>query len=324
MTERKTFVYFFQTAILLILLAFCVIISTGNFSYAAVDGAKLFFACVFPAMFPYSFLVTLTSSLSVTPIISLKFSPLTKRIFNTGGITAYALFISLISGYPMGSKIVSDLRKNRLIGEEEAARAATFCSTPSPAFLIGGIGAVTFGSAAFGAYIYLCNILSNFICGFIFSSYKRKVRPTIRTENPTSKKTENILYNGAYSAAISSLIVGALIVIFYILSEIIFSFSVTKFFVSFLGEKIGYFNASGILKGILECTNGLKTLSTGGISFFTLPIAAALSGFGGLSVLCQSAAFIKSAKIKIAPFFLSKIIGAILSFFFGIIFSFLL
>ena len=80
----------------------------------------------------------------------------------------------------------------------------------------------------------------------------------------------------------------------------------------------------GAILGLFECTKGIKALSSGGITALTLPVASAICGLGGLSVIAQSTAYLKKAKIKTAVFVLAKTITAIISFFVGLLFSFLL
>ena len=127
-----------------------------------------------------------------------------------------------------------------------------------------------------------------------------------------------------YSAVLSSLFVGAMITLFYTLTEVLITLKILSP-ITFLLEKI--FNnqnlASGITLGFFEITKGLKTVSTGGITLLTLPVSAFICGFGGISVIAQSIAFLKKAKIKTAPFVLAKTIAAVISFIIGLIFSFI-
>ena len=60
-------------------------------------------------------------------------------------------------------------------------------------------------------------------------------------------------------------------------------------------------------------------LLANGTSFFSLPIASFIVGFGGLSVILQSIAYLKKAKIKTAPFLFGKILTAFVNFIVGFI-----
>ena len=322
MTKRLT--VFFEYTLFILLLAFSMLLAFGkNYNSAVTDGLKLWVACVIPSLFPYFFITAILSSLSVTKNLSNKLTPLTKNLFNTSGATGYAFFMSLISGYPVGAKTVSDLKKSNLISNAEAVRASAFCSTSSPMFLISSVGGFMFENKTFGFVLFLVHLLSAILTGVIFSFYKRKEK--FNPPKTFNKNTaENLLYESVYSAVTSVLIVGGLITVFYLLTEVLFSLKVLSPIINLFSTLFNDQNISkGIVFGLFECTKGLKELSLSGINFYTLPICAFLSGFGGLSVIMQSLAYLKSAKIKTAPFILAKLTMAVIGFILGLILSFI-
>ena len=319
----KSLKTFLESLLFLLLIAFAIVLSTSkNFSAAVLEGINLWVACVLPALFPYFFITAILSSLSVTGKISNALTPLTTRLFNVSGAVGYALFISLISGYPTGAKTVADLKENGIITETESVRAAALCSSSSPMFTIGSVGNLMFNSSLFGALLLFSHFLAVITTGIIFSFYKRKDRPQKTPRLYALKKLDNLLYESTFSAVISILIVGGLITVFYLLTEVFLSFNL-------LNPLINFFNlifkdqtiAKGLTLGIFEYTRGLKILSQGGISAISLSISAFLISLSGLSIMAQSIAYLKKAKIKTAPFLLSKALSAVLSALFGFIFS---
>ncbi len=301
-------------------------IAETKYRLCVLDGISLWFFTVVPALFPYFFLSSMLSKAKPLNKIGLFLSPFTKKIFKTNGLCGYAFLISIISGYPIGSKTVSDLKLSGLISSVEAERSSVFCSTSSPAFLISLVGTVMANSLLFGVFLFLTHIFSAFLVGFIFSFYKpnNKESCSIQKSN-LSVNSDNVLYESAYSSVISILIVGALITVFYLLTEILISLKILLpiqklFSFLFSNEHIGL----GLTLGILESTRGLKTLLSAPITLFTLPIASFICGFGGLSVIFQSIAYLKKAKIKTAPFLLGKLLTAFVNFIIGFIFSILL
>ena len=321
----KTLNSFLETLIFFILIAFAIILSfAGDFSTAVIDGINLWFACVLPSLFPYFIITTLLSTLKVTGKISNALSPLTKRLFNVNGSVGYALFMSIISGYPMGAKIVSDLKDGGMLTDTEATRSAALCSTSSPVFLIGSVGSLMFKNAFFGLMLFICHIISIVLVGVLFSFYKRKEKSTANFNAFTPTKLDNLLYDSVYSAVTSSLLVGGIITLFYLITEVLLSFNVlsplTFLFESIIGDK---HTAQGLVLGIIESTRGLKTLAGGGITFLSLPVCAFICGFGGISVIMQSLAYLKKAKIKTAPFLLAKLLSAVINFVIGLVFSLL-
>ena len=313
----------FESLVFLLFIVLMVFLAVGhNFNYAVLDGINLWIACVLPALFPYFFITAILTSLKITSKFSTLLFPLTKRIFNTGGITGFAYFISILSGYPLGAKMVGDLKKQELISDTEAIRASAFCSTSSPMFLIGSVGNIMFRSNRFGIFLFLTHLLSSLLVGFIFSFYKRKDKFNKTTLPLYQKSIDNILYESVYSSVISVLIVGGLITVFYLLTEVFLYLKILNPLIELvtLLTKDKTLAESFVL-GLFECTRALKTLSLAKSSLFILPVASAICGFGGLSVIAQSISYLKNAKIKTAPFILSKIISAVINFFVGLIFS---
>lgn len=297
-----------------LLIAAVLIAADKRYSDTVLSGIMLWAAAVLPSLFPYFFITAVLSSLSVTEKLAAKLSPFTRKVFNTGGITGYAFLMSLISGYPLGAKLVADLKENGLITRAESVRAAAFCSTSSPMFMISSVGSIMFKSAEFGLCLFLCHLLSAFAVGFIFSFYKRGEHPKACPPGGSpagradpGKNTDGIMFEAAFSAVFSVLKVGGLITLFYLFTEILYNIGVLSAPVRLITLIAGDENAAkGITFGLFECTKGLKWLSSCGANAFTLSAAAGICGFGGLSVIFQSLACLKKAQIPSAPFFAAK------------------
>lgn len=295
-----------------------------HFSTFVTDGIKLYFACVLPTLFPYLFITAVLSSLSVTKKISKVFSPITSKLFLVNGCVGYALLLSVMSGYPVGAKMVSDLKNNGYLSTTEAQRASTFCSTPSPMFLIASVGAITFNNKNLGAVAFAVTLLSALITGIIFSFYHRKEKPITPTPITNGEKND-LFFDSVYSAVISVLVVGGIITLFYTFTEILLFFKLLAPIESIVNYLFGnQLFGKGIALGLFECTKGLKGLAVSGASAKSLlPIICALCSFGGLSVIFQSISYLKKAKLKTAPFVFSKLLSAVISYFLGLVFSFL-
>lgn len=314
----KEYAIFFALILFAAALSFAAGLSSG-----VTDGLKLFAACVLPSVFPYVFVTSVISSLKVTGKICNKLSPPMKRFFNLGGVTGYAFFMSVLAGYPMGAKIVSDMRRGELLSPAESVRAAVLCSTSSPMFLIASVGGVMFNDTRFGALLLACNFSGAVITGFLFSFYKRK-EPLAKGGETANYAADDVFGESVNSAINSSLFVGGVITLFYVFIETLIRFKILAPLTAatskiFNSETLG----CGLIYGLIEYTRGLKAVSSAGISFLSLPVSAFICGFGGLSVLMQSVTFLKKAKIKTAPFILGKLLCAVLNFVLGIVFAFI-
>ncbi|MCQ2387025.1 MAG: hypothetical protein MJ066_01080 [Clostridia bacterium] len=308
-----------ESFLAIFLLVFAIIFAVGGYSYAVGNGIKLWVATILTSLFPYFFISAFLSSLSITGKLSLRLSPLTKKLFNANGLTGYAFIMSILSGYPTGAKTVSDLKERGLISDIEAIRASAFCSTSSPMFMFGSVGCIMFCSQKFGIALFLTHIISAFTCAVIFSFYKRREKAT---ESKTVFVTsDSIIYDSTYSAVISVLIVGGLITIFYVLIEILSSLGFLNPIINFINIFVKNENiSSGIVYGLLENTRGLQEISKTQINALSFCTSCLLCGFGGISIIAQSIAYLKKAKIKIAPFLVAKILHAILNVLFGFVF----
>ncbi len=318
---KKSIYNFFEVSIFVLFLFLSLVLAVNQaYSVAVIDGIKLWLYCVVPSLFPYFFITAILSALKITSKVTRIFSPLMKKVFRVNGAVSYAFFMSLISGYPIGAKLTAELKENGVISPVEATRASALCSTSSPMFMIGSVGGIMFNSPAFGLGLFICHLLSVLCVGIIFSFYKIKEKPTDIEMNFSSNKLDNLLYESAYSSVISCLTVGGLITLFYLFTEVLLSLNILTPFIS-LGKNEHY--SGGLALGLFECTRGLKELSLGGIGLFALPIATFICSFGGLSVIMQSIAFLKQAKIKTAPFFLAKLLMAVIGFVFAIFYTLL-
>ncbi len=290
-----------------------------SFSGFTIEGLKMYFACILPSLFPYCFITAILSFLSGTEKMSKLISPFFERVFKVNGACGYAFLMGLISGYPVGSIIVADFRSKNLINSAEAERASVLCSTSSPAFLISVVGSMAFNNVKFGLGLYFCHIISAIIVGAIFSYHRKKEKPK-EFVGFTIKKSDDIISECTFSAINSALLVGALITLFYIFTEVLFSIGILnipiKIFSLLTGnEQVG----KGIIFGIFETTKAVKTLSftpANRLSFCTM---ATLCGFSGISAIMQALTCLKKAKIKTAPFIYSKLLSAVLNFIFSFI-----
>ena len=323
MTLLKKYLYSAVEWLIFAFLIFVMIITIffNNYKKCFLDGVSLWYFTALPALFPYFFISAILTKLSATKKVSKIFAPLTKKAFNVSGYSGYAFLISLLSGYPVGAKMVADGKNTGFLSEVESERASAFCSTSSPAFLIGVVGTVMANDILFGVLLFIVHFLSSVIVGFIFSFYKKKVKEKTLPIIDEGFKG-NILQDATYSSIISILSVGALISIFYFLTQILLDFKILSplvalFSLIFKNDA----QSKSLAVGLLESTNGLKMLFSTNITFFTLPIASFICGFGGLSVIMQSIAFLKSAKIKTAPLLLGKVLAALINFILSVFIS---
>ena len=112
--------------------------SSSNLT-AAKSGLKLWANNVVPSLFPFFIATNLLSHTNIINYISKKCNKCMRPIFNVPGESAYAFVLGLISGYPMGAKIVTDLRTNNNCTKDEGERMLCFTNNSGPLFIIGTV-----------------------------------------------------------------------------------------------------------------------------------------------------------------------------------------
>lgn len=295
---------------------------------SALEGVKLWALVVLPSLLPFFFFTSLLAKIGATERMARTLKKPCRKIFGTSGYAAYALLMSILSGYPVGAKIIGDLGENGLIDETDATKMSAFCSTSGPLFIVGSVGVGMFGSAAAGKLLFIVHAISALITGLIFRFFGRTEITTTRTNKNAPKscrpqvspaKTRaangNALYDCVYSSVISIATVGGFICVFYVVADIFQNLDLlrpiwkTLFFVTKnepLSRAFSY--------GLIECTRGCKMLALCGLSTYSLAFASSLITFGGVSVLIQSVCFLKKANVKIPVFLLAKTIQTAISF----------
>ncbi len=310
--------YKFTVILFIICIIATLIAFPEKYSSICKEGILLWCNSVLPSLFPFLFLSSLMNKLNYISNLSNKFSPLTKRLFNLNGISSYCIFMSLISGYPVGSRVIYDLKENGLITKNESTKMSPLCSTSGPIYVIGTVGTNMFKNSFVGILIFICHVFSVFICGIIFRLYKKE--DGIQTTGFLSyKNVDNIIGESVYSAITSILSVGGFITLFYTLIKMLTNWYVLMPFAMLVCLILKPFNCSNLLalafvSGLIESTTGCVLLSNyqGVLSY---ALACFLITFGGISILSQQIYYLKKSEVKISYFLLLKFLQGIIAFF---------
>ena len=278
-------------------------------------GLNLWATTVVPALLPYAFLSALLINKSVPLTLANKIHKGFYKLFSVGKGTAFAFFINLISGCPLGLKNVADLKNKGLIGDSESVRACILCFTPSPMYLF-AIGALTFGHRRLGVALILANLFSVLITALFFSLFGQKSK---QPQRPLSiplpqPRCQDAFFESLFSCAQTMVSLGVSLALFSALVDaLLYTNALLPFSLAF-GKVLGSQPlANAFCVGLIESTWGINLLAKAShpLSF---ALSGVVSGFGGLSTLIQTAVILKGAKIKTAPIYLAKVMQAILNF----------
>ena len=226
--------------------------------------------------------------------------------------------MSILSGYPIGAKIISDLYSKNLISEKDAKKMSVFCTTSGPIFVIGAVGVGMLKSFKLGVIIYISHILSSVILGICYNLVSRQKKLTREIQYTSTEKPKSNIIPHCLSETINALfLVGGYITIFYLASEVFEKLKIFDLIASILSPLVSKLNISqqqtkSFLFGILEVTRGSKEISS--LITPSVPAICFLISFSGISIIMQSLSFLKTAKIKAHNFILSKCVLGILSY----------
>jgi len=285
----------------------------GRYMTAVSDGLLLFVLSVLPAMLPFFFFSRLLTSLDVASTLSNALDKPVRKLFNAPGVGGYILAMSMLSGYPIGAKLISDCVETGICTQDEAKRLLSFTSTSGPLFILGTVGINMLGNYKAGAVILLCHYLGALANGLLF---RGKTVPENGGGKLVPLRADNLLSEAINGSIAAVLAVGGYIAIFNMVIMIFQDIKVIPFIAETLSRLgFSYGLCEGSLTGLLEITRGSYILATSGQGLRkTIPVLAGIISFGGLSVTVQSLTFLTSAGVKAGYYFLVKISQAVLTY----------
>jgi len=280
------------------------IVSPSIYMQACLNGVSIWVFKVLPALFPFFVATRMLILLDLKDLKILdKFCSKAFKTKHAGKI----FFLSIISGYPIGAKLICDAYKQGQFSLENAKKMMSFCSVSGPMFIVGSIGIGVFKNLKFGYILLVSHILSAIINGIVFRKTSTDITSPNAPQNLPKQKSSSILSDSMFDSLISILMVGGYIVFSFILIEVFNNLKITSFLSTFICKLTGINNPQTVqafLNGLIEMTCGLTRLAECNVSNLVLvSISSFLISFGGISIFLQSLNFTKELQIK-KPFYL--------------------
>ncbi|TCO78995.1 sporulation integral membrane protein YlbJ [Marinisporobacter balticus] len=331
----------------LIIIVFFLVINIIKYPQQSFDAAKLgvdtWFNIVFPALLPFFIGAELLIGLGVVNFLGILLEPIIRPLFNVSGEGAFVLAMSITSGYPIGVKLITQLRNQERFDKFEAQRLLSFCSTSGPLFMISAVSIGMFHNPQLGTVITISHYLGAIATGILFRFYKFKYKNSLSNNikkrylkrafqemfqtTQSNEKTFGALLGSAVKNSVETLfVIGGFIVLFSVVIKILTTIGIIHI-ISFFFQNIlsiFHFQAStggALISGIFEITMGCKLLSeTPGIPFIEQAVLATIIiSWSGLSIHAQSASLISKTDLNTGIYIFSKFIHSIFSGFFVLI-----
>ena len=265
---------------------------------AAVEQAlELCAQSVIPALFPFLVVTSALLSLGLGELAAPWLAGLMEPLFRVPGAGSAALVLGLVGGYPIGAATAGRLYQEGAVSRQEGERLLTFCNNSNPVFLISVLGVGVFGSVRTGIWLWLIHVLSALLTGLAFRGHGKTAgrRPLTRPAAFRAVSLPMALVEAVESSLRGMLSVCAFVTFFYVLARPLAA----------LGGRTG-----AALVGLVELFS-LTPLLTADTWGFVL--AAGMAGWGGFSVLCQTAAVLEGSGLSARYCLRGKAVQGLLS-----------
>jgi len=299
---------FFKRWIILLILSFftMMLLLFPEVSQAAIArGLKICSKSILPALFPFFAVSNLWINLGICQKLSKHLSSVTVRLFHVPGEAANPLVLGAIGGYPVGAFTTADQYTRRLLSKSDAEHILFFCNNAGPAFIFGVLTNQIFENHIIGIALWAIHLVSSFFLGFLFRPVNVPIQPPIKYAS-----AEDLSFLSACTTAVSKAGETALKVCVFVLAFSVIT-SYTEFFLPIPFRHTVW---SLLLIGSLELAGGVHLLASANLSAsITFVLSAALLGWGGLCVHCQTITALHQNGLSAKKYLIGKLLHGILS-----------
>lgn len=277
---------------------------------SASFGLIVWFESLVPALLPVMILSNLLVATNLNAVLIKPVYPLFYRTcrLSPGGV--YALFSGFLCGFPMGLKILSDLRRQDQISLEEASYLACICGNVSPGFVINYL---VFGQLKKPELLYptLVIVYGAPLLYGLFSNhrYRMTIKDCRRAEKKASFMTPDpAMMDACILNAIQNMTkLGGYLILFSVLGSMteLLPFSQTL---------------SGVVHGILEITAGSAKIANLSLPYHhTYLLLCMVTVFGGLCCAAQSQSMLKTIGVSLFDYIREKLCITAIAFLMAVI-----
>ena len=268
---------------------------------ATKDAVSVCLNVIIPSLFPFMVFSSILINSRCADFIFKPFYLLCKPWFK-GDLRLFSIFmLSLIGGYPVGVKLLTDNIAYNKSYHEISEKVLPYCYCGSPSFIIAIVGLQLYGNAKTGLIVYLSNVFACLTAAVIVNIFLKKHTPSLENNRQADKLSlTSCVINSIKSAVNSLAMICGTILLFNIILELLEFCGAF----AFLSEDI-----ISIIRSFAEITN-LSCLESNNYSL--LPIISAVCSTGGVCILMQTAVMAQG-KINLKSFLLARIPIAVLS-----------
>ncbi|SHE60272.1 sporulation integral membrane protein YlbJ [Seinonella peptonophila] len=304
---------------------------------SSLRGLKIWWDVIFPTLLPFFVIAEMMIGFGVVHFVGILLEPLMRPIFRVPGAGAFVMAVGFISGNPMGAKLTSRLREQKLVTREEGERLLSFTSTASPLFIFGAVAVGFFEEPRIGLLLAIAHYISSILVGICMRFYRtdapstppiptnkeflilRALRAMHRARIQDGRNFGQLLGEAVTSAVHTLLMIGGFIMVFSVFIHLI-HFLEFQQWGSLLIEKIFAIVqltpalSEPFFAGLVEMTLGSQMISDTPPTIPLISKLVAVSmiiGWNGFSIHAQIASIISRTNLRYWPYFLGKLLHAI-------------
>lgn len=304
----------------------CLILFSSSNLIATKNGLMLWTNSVLPSLLPFFIATELLNYTNILNLFSKFFSKFTRFLFNVPGIGSYPFLMGIVSGYPIGAKIVTNLYLEKKVSKTEAERLLSFTNNSGPLFIIGTVGIGLFKDTTIGFLLFITHLLACVTVGILFRFWKYNVHDKTSNSYYNKKSDSNlnlsnlgeVLTVSIKNSIMNVVMIGGFIVLFSVILSILEESNflnicealLIPFFELFLID-VNFIKP--VLNGILELTNGLKLVANVPCLAISVNIifTSFILGFGGFSVFFQIYSIVSKSNLSVKPYLIGKFMQGI-------------
>ncbi|MBQ3049508.1 MAG: hypothetical protein IJC94_06095 [Oscillospiraceae bacterium] len=293
-----------------VMVAWLLLSDAKVFAEGIYEGIKLCTSVLIPSLFPFMALAGFICTSGVSEVLSKVLKPLTVTLFKLPEELGSIIIMGFIGGYPAAARSIAAEVKQGRISAETGERMLCFCVNAGPPFLIGVIGVGMLGSFKAGAILFVSQLVSALVIGFLMS-LRAKREQINRDMQGVKQSYSQVFVNSVTDAAQAVISMCAFVLLFcaalnycknsgFIIGGINFAANVF----SLNPNKVAAF-----LIGITEVTAGCAAVAENA----GMPMLAFVTAFGSLSVIFQIYGQLAGSGMRLTAFTLSRVIHGLLS-----------
>jgi len=329
---RMNHLYNLAITFLFFLIALAMICYPNETITGATSGLKIFVFVLLPALLPFLILSEILMGLGIVHFIGTLLEPLMRPVFRVPGMGAFAIAMSLSSGYLTGAIITAKLRKDKMCSRVEAERLLSITNVSNPIFILGSVGVGMFHSAKLGITLALAHYLSCLLVGLVFRFYGQKEERTeyvylknknifiralqemCQTRLADGRPLGQILGESVQHAVNNIFLIGGFLILFSVILKLMNILGLitllclpVNIFLQMLGFSQSF--SPSLINGFIEVTLGSTLASQATAPLWQkIVITSSIIAWSGLSVQAQVASIISRTDIRILPYLSARIL----------------